>query len=144
RLLHGYKASVRLGFAALLLSVSIPVIIAASAGGDRGSSQSDTPEVVVLPEPPPDDIALMGTRSGISVLGSAGGARKLWSGAEVRELVPGTAAWFAHSGAAILHSVDGRIGETRNEGLPVKTIKVLKDGIKGFEQQVQELKDLAV
>ncbi len=146
RLLHGYKASVRLGFAALALSVSIPFIIAASSGSFRGESASEEPPLVELPPPPPppQDVALLGTRSGIAVLDSMNGVRKLWSGAEVRKLVPSSAAWFALSGAGILFSADGVAWEARNAGLPVKTIKVLKDGVKGFEQQVQELKDLAV
>lgn len=145
RLLHGYKASIRLGFAALFLSVSIPLIIAASAGGARGESQSDRSELVEVPAPPAPayNVALMGTRSGISVIDSTLGVHKLWSGAEVRKLVPTPSGWFALSGAGILFSADGTHWETRNEGLPVKTIKVLREGVKDFEQQVQELKDLA-
>ena len=91
-----------------------------------------------------------GTDEGLFVIDSSGKIEALWTGGSVKKILSafseGTSAkedtWVILGSEGILVSTDMRNWERRNQGLPVKTIKIFQDGSKTFLPMVQEIKDL--
>jgi hypothetical protein len=73
-----------------------------------------------------------------------GTAAALWTGGAVRKIIQNDQYWALLSDQGIVVSRDLIRWETRNEGLPVKTIKLFDGGEKSFSTQIQEIKDLEV
>ncbi|MDR3335085.1 MAG: hypothetical protein LBT13_09425 [Treponema sp.] len=87
---------------------------------------------------------LIGTRDGLYSLDRNGTLSLRWSGGAVRKIIRSGDYWALLSDQGILVSTDLIHWEARNEGLPVKTIKVYEKGKKSFIYMVQELKDLEI
>jgi hypothetical protein len=91
---------------------------------------------------------VIGAENGLYGLDPSAQLVKLWSGGEVRKIIPlgedGKAGWAILSAQGILVSKDLRNWEPRNTGLPVKTLKVYENGKKSFIPAIQEIKDLEV
>ncbi|MDR1127823.1 MAG: putative glycoside hydrolase [Treponema sp.] len=68
----------------------------------------------------------------------------IWTGGSVRKLIKGKDRWIIQSDQGVLVSEDLVRWESRNGGLPVKTIKLYRDGEKSFETLIQEIKDLEI
>jgi hypothetical protein len=73
-----------------------------------------------------------------------GAVSPLWSGGAVKKIIRTKTYWAILSDQGVLVSRDLLQWESRNEGLPEKTIKVYDEGKKSFITVVQELKDLEV
>lgn len=86
---------------------------------------------------------LAGSSSGLYSLGSPS-PTLLWDKPDVRKIVKAGNAWFFLTGSGIWTSGDLAAFEERNEGLPIKVVKVPENGTKTFVREVQELKDLEV
>jgi hypothetical protein len=98
---------------------------------------------------------LIGADTGLYGLDRSGRLVSLWTGGQVRKIdkaaapgsainTPGAAFWVILSSQGILVSPDLHHWESRNQGLPVKTIKVFDEGKKSFTPTVQEIKDLEI
>ena len=87
---------------------------------------------------------LVGTDRGLYSLSGNGAVIPLRIGeeVEVRKIIRIGALWAVLGDQGVLVSPDLRNWESRNEGLPVKTIKVYEGGQKSFVSLVQEIKDL--
>ena len=132
----------------------LPFPLCASGKSDKGNKNREPPPAAAKESVSENGQAmLMGTDKGLYALDSAGKLTALWSGGSVKKIVSLRAAQDMHavSGAwailgseGILISTDEnmRHWEPRNQGLPVKTIKIFEDGKKTFLPMVQELKDL--
>jgi hypothetical protein len=93
----------------------------------------------------PDEVPLIiGTAEGLYALDMWGDLSTLWQGGGVRKIAAAGNAWVLLSDAGVFWSDDLVNWEDRSRGLPVKTIKVFRDGEKSFLPVVQELKDLKV
>jgi hypothetical protein len=68
----------------------------------------------------------------------------VWSGGGVRKILRSENSWLILSDGGILVSKDLLHWETRNRGLPIKTLKIYKNGELSFTSLIQEIKDLAV
>jgi hypothetical protein len=88
--------------------------------------------------------ALVGTRTGLYGLSLFNSTVPIWTGGEVRKILKTAERWYILSSAGIHTSVDLRRWESRNRGLPEKTLKVFRDGVKSLETVVQEIKDLEI
>jgi hypothetical protein len=89
-----------------------------------------------------DNSMLIGTDSGLYSLSGTGTAVPLRAGEGIRKIIQAGSVWAALGEEGILVSQDLRNWEKRNEGLPVKTIKIYEGGNKSFIPLVQEIKDL--
>ncbi|MDR0709418.1 MAG: hypothetical protein LBF77_05070 [Spirochaetaceae bacterium] len=91
---------------------------------------------------------LAGSGQGLCGINPLGGQEILWSGGEVKKIIPrnfaGTTDWVILTDRGILLSRDLKNWEYRNQGLPVRTIKIFEDGVKSFQSVVREIKDLEV
>jgi hypothetical protein len=91
---------------------------------------------------------LTGSDKGLCGITPSGGQEILWSGGEVKKIIPrnfaGTAGWVILTDRGILLSYDLENWEYRNQGLPVRRIKIFEGGEKSFQSVVQEIKDLEV
>ncbi|MCL2266812.1 MAG: putative glycoside hydrolase [Treponema sp.] len=88
-----------------------------------------------------------GTNEGLFAVSSFGNTKALWTGGSVKKIIsiPGEKeSWAMLSGEGILVSHDLINWEKRNQGLPVKTIKIYENGQKSFVNIMQDLKDLEV
>ncbi len=95
------------------------------------------------PPPSQETAALAGTAAGIYRL-SGGKATLVRETPEVRKIVRAAGRWLFLTGEGILESSDLTTFHARNEGLPIKVVKVPTGGAKSFTREVQELKDLEV
>jgi hypothetical protein len=68
--------------------------------------------------------------------------RPLWTGGVVRKVLRTAGYWAILGDQGILVSTDLQRWESRNKGLPIKTIKNYIQGEKTFTYMVQEIKDL--
>jgi len=121
--------------------------------GARSETVEPPPPLVEIPPPEPPAVEwrlLAGTAGGLYSLDASQDLTECWSGGAVRRILPraGTAKapaeWLILSGQGIFASQDLEHWEGRNRGLPVKVIKIYKEGKKSFISQPQEIKDLAV
>ncbi|MDR2516519.1 MAG: hypothetical protein LBC88_03955 [Spirochaetaceae bacterium] len=87
---------------------------------------------------------LAGTAAGLYAVGLFGNLVPLRTGGEVRKIVRTGDGWFTLGDEGILFSRDLFTWESRNRGLPEKTLKLYRDGITSLEKVVQEIKDLEV
>jgi hypothetical protein len=85
---------------------------------------------------------LMGTGSGLYALAKNGGFEQLWAGGSVKKIIRADGYWALLTGNGIAVSTDGRQWDMRNNGLPIKRIKVYEDGKKSFIDIVQDIKDV--
>ena len=86
---------------------------------------------------------LIGTDDGLFSVDPQGKISAVWQGGTVKKILF-TDSWIIMGSEGILLSNDLKNWEPRNQGLPVKTIKIYKDKNKSFLQIVQELKDIKV
>jgi hypothetical protein len=84
---------------------------------------------------------LIGGESGLYALAKNGRLETLWTGSSVKKIIRGQNYWVLLTGNGIAFSTDCKNWEMRNNGLPVKRIKVYEDGKKSFINIVQEIKD---
>jgi hypothetical protein len=90
---------------------------------------------------------IMGTDEGLFYIDTAGKSEALWTDGSVKKIlnIPGEPeTWIIMGSEGVLVSRDLRNWEKRNNGLPVKTIKVYENGTKSFLYMVQEIKDLEI
>ncbi|MDR1106952.1 MAG: hypothetical protein LBL44_11400, partial [Treponema sp.] len=87
---------------------------------------------------------IIGSERGLYGIDSGGNTRLLWPDGAVRKILGKGDYWAILSDRGILVSSDLFHWESRNEGLPVKTIKVYEEGQKSFVSLVQEIKDLEI
>lgn len=87
---------------------------------------------------------LAGFDTGLYRIERDGSSRPLWLGGEVKKILSTDSGWFFLSSRGVVYSRDLTSFEERNKGLPVKTIKRYEQGVKSFQYEVQDLKDLEV
>ncbi|GHV92027.1 hypothetical protein AGMMS50268_25300 [Spirochaetia bacterium] len=87
---------------------------------------------------------LIGADTGLYGLDRNGRSVSLWTGGQVRKIIRAGSSWAILGSQGVLVSPDLRRWESRNAGLPVKTIKVYEGGRKSFIPTVQEIKDLEI
>jgi hypothetical protein len=85
---------------------------------------------------------ITGTDTGLYGVTRYGVVSPLWTGGKVRKIVRAGDSWAILSDKGVFLSPDLIQWESRNSGLPEKTIKVYDEGKKSFITVVQELKDL--
>ncbi|MDR0503681.1 MAG: putative glycoside hydrolase [Treponema sp.] len=88
-----------------------------------------------------------GTDEGLFFINSSGEIQTLWNGGAVKKILFTSAekdALIILTSEGILISEDNQNWKTCNQGLPVKTIKIFKDGKKSFLNIVQEIKDVEI
>ncbi|MDR2786301.1 MAG: hypothetical protein LBB83_10350 [Treponema sp.] len=87
---------------------------------------------------------IAGTDKGLYGVSFFGILSPLWTGGAVRKLIKGAGRWIIQSDQGVLVSENLTHWESRNSGLPVKTIKLYQDGKKSFETVIQEIKDVEI
>jgi len=88
---------------------------------------------------------IAGTDEGLVSIDSTGKMTTLWSGGSVKKILRvAENTWAILGSEGILISADLQKWEPRNQGLPVKMIKIFQDGNKTFLPMVQEIKDLEI
>ena len=90
---------------------------------------------------------VIGANEGLYYIDTAGKTEVLWTGGSVKKIlhIPGQReTWVILSGEGVLISTDLHNWEKRNNGLPVKTIKIYENGVKSFLNMPQDLKDLEI
>ena len=70
--------------------------------------------------------------------------RSIWNEGAVRSIVPFSGGWYFVTSHGIIFSPDLQGFESRSEGLPMKTLKVLKDGTFTLSREIVDLKSLAI
>jgi hypothetical protein len=115
--------------------VSFPALRGDAQAGRDGGSRGRTAQ-------PADWPVLIGATGGLYGLDRAGKASLLREGGPVRKILRAGDEWLIMGGEGILASADFKSWEPRNQGLPVKTLKVYREGKKSFLSMVQEIKDL--
>jgi len=90
----------------------------------------------------PDWPIIAGTNTGLYGIDRTGKSEVLWQGGKVRKIIKSYDEWIILSNEGIFVSGDLVNWESRNEGLPVKKIKIYNDSEKSFLSMVQEIKDL--
>ena len=114
-----------------------------SAQRNEPSSREELAAAVVTKYP----AMLAGTNEGLFYIDTEGKPETLWTGGSVKKIlhIPGeTETWVILGSEGILVSTDRRNWEKRNNGLPVKTIKIIENGNKSFLPMPQEIKDLEI
>ena len=109
------------------------------------SEKKPNPGASGMEEPGPAMFA--GTNEGLFAIDPAGKVEALWTGGSVKKIlhVPGEKdTWVILGSEGILVSTDMQNWEKRNNGLPVKTIKIYENGKKSFLRMVQEIKDIEI
>jgi hypothetical protein len=116
------------------------------AQGSSGRGKRGRPAAVQNSAPPQKAPAewpiLFGAGEGLYGLDWDGKSGLLWPGGPVRKILRAGETWFVLSAQGIMASGDLKVWESRNAGLPVKTIKVYEGGEKRFIPMTQEIKDL--
>ena len=98
--------------------------------------------------------SLIGTDQGLFSVDSKGKTSALWQGGAVKKIlfvpakagaeIQGQGFWILLGSEGITISNDLKNWEARNQGLPVKTIKIFENNNKSFLQMTQEIKDLEI
>jgi len=116
--------------------------------GVAGSQVRETAAQLPQEESPDNWTMLAGLSNGLFAVGQSGKMTELWAGGSVKKILfaddGGGGFWAILGSEGILASADLREWQPRNEGLPVKTIKIFRDGNKSFLPVVQEIKDLKI
>jgi len=140
----------------LLLCVSLPVSLYSLGKSEQKKKDTEIiPQIEETERPPAEQTAvktspvmLAGTGSGLYSVEPAG--LNMLRPGEVKKILhvkpelQGGEYWAILGGDGILVSADLKNWEPRNQGLPVKTIKVFQDGKKSFLQVPQDIKDLEI
>jgi len=90
---------------------------------------------------------IAGTDDGLFSIDQSGKIETLWSGGSVKKILYNSINenyWAILGSEGIFISNDLHNWEKRNQGLPVKVIKIFEDGKKSFIHMVQEIKDLEI
>lgn len=87
---------------------------------------------------------LLGASDGLYQLEQGDRLKSLLPGVDVRKIIRTQEAWYFLTGNGVLYSRDLQNFEARNDGLPVKTLKLYDGTRKTFVTEIQELKDLEV
>ncbi|MDR2633170.1 MAG: hypothetical protein LBC51_06060 [Treponema sp.] len=87
---------------------------------------------------------LIGTEAGLYGIDWKGSLTALWTRGAVRAIKRSKDYWAILSDQGIAVSPDLRTWEDRNQGLPVKLIKVYDQGETSFIRHVQDIKDLEI
>ncbi|MDR0721709.1 MAG: hypothetical protein LBF75_02780 [Treponema sp.] len=87
---------------------------------------------------------IIGTDQGLYGIDWQGSRTPLWTGGAVRAIKRSKDYWALLSDQGIAVSQDLRTWEDRNQGLPVKVIKVYDQGKKSFIRHVQDIKDVEI
>ena len=85
---------------------------------------------------------LAGFDTGLYRVERDGSSRPLWLGGEVKKILKSESGWYFLGSRGVLFSPDLKTFEERNQGFPVKTIKRYDKGVKSFQYEIQDLKDL--
>ncbi|MCX7656521.1 MAG: putative glycoside hydrolase [Treponemataceae bacterium] len=89
--------------------------------------------------------ALAGTTQGLFFIARSQDEARilpLWQGGEVKKILVQKGRYLLLTDQGILVSSNLRDWEPRNQGLPMKTLKIIQGNKKTFLQQVQDIKDL--
>jgi hypothetical protein len=124
----GMKAELLIGCVFLMIA-AFPVVIEAQIGG--------------LPNQAGWQV-IAGTDTGLYGINRYGAVNPFWTGGKIRKILRVGDSWAILSDKGVLVSPDLSQWESRNSGLPEKTIKVYDEGKKSFITVVQEIKDLEV
>lgn len=105
----------------------------------------------------PAPVFLAGNEAGLfSIHSTTGGAALLWQEASVSKIIrkadyagvstgnAASAGWYFLTGKGVVFSENLSSFETRNSGLPFRTMKKYRDGEAFFEKAAEDLKDLNV
>jgi hypothetical protein len=133
----------------VLLSVLFPLSLY-PAGKTEQKKKTRVVEAPIVQEAAAQGKAVFaGTDEGLFAVDPAGKLSPLYSGGSVKKILFAPGEDSAADGTMILLgsegimvSADMRNWEPRNQGLPVKTIKIFQNGDKTFLPVVQEIKDL--
>lgn len=87
---------------------------------------------------------LAGYDTGLYRIERDGSTRPLWLGGEVKKILKSEAGWYLLGSRGVVFTPDLKTFEERNRGFPVKTIKRYDKGVKSFQYEVQDLKDLEI
>ena len=87
---------------------------------------------------------LIGASDGLYRLDQSGRPALLQGGTDVRKIIRTSEGWYLLSGKGILFSQDLVSFQERNNGIPIKVLKTYDKGVKGFANEIQEIKDLEV
>jgi hypothetical protein len=135
----------------VLLSLLFPSSLFPGGKSEKSkqASKSGTPSATGGESLSAGRAVLVGADEGLFAVDPAGKLSPLWSGGSVKKilLVPGedssvNNALVILGSEGVLFSADMRNWELRNQGLPVKTIKIFQNGNKSFLPMVQEIKDI--
>jgi len=85
---------------------------------------------------------LYGTRTGLFRAASSGPSQRLWGPGEVKRILRTAQGWYFLTSEGIIHSSDLVSFETRNRGLPTKTLKTFRGDVVAYETEVQDIKDI--
>jgi len=134
-------------FCFCIISILFPFSLYAGGKSERRresrrGTQSTPAEQLSERPPAPGKTVYAGTADGLFIIDPEGRMTALWSGGSVKKIMRAGALWAILGSEGILISTDMRNWEPRNQGLPVKTIKIFDDGKKTFLPVVQEIKDL--
>ena len=88
--------------------------------------------------------SLVGASDGLYRLDQTGKPVRLLGGSDVRKIIKTETGWYLLSSRGVLFSQDLSGFEERNKGIPIKVIKTFDNGVKGFANEIQEVKDLEV
>jgi hypothetical protein len=117
--------------------VTFPAVLNAQTGLQTGGIPGEAPALIGWQ-------VIAGTDTGLYGVNRYGAVNPLWTGGKVRKIVRAGDFWAILSDQGVLVSANLVQWESRNSGLPEKTIKVYDEGQKSFITVVQELKDLEV
>ena len=118
-------------------------------GGKRPAAGNVDQEAAIDELSPEDGWAMLaGMNNGLFAVSQSGKMTHLWQGGPVKKIVFAAGdesdIWAMLGSDGILVSTDLREWQPRNQGLPVKTIKIFQDGNKSFLPMVQEIKDFKI
>ncbi|MDR0315669.1 MAG: putative glycoside hydrolase [Treponema sp.] len=134
--------------------VLFPLSLYSRGSSEKGKERTveENPVERIQIPPPTHAPMIAGTDEGLFSIDSWGKIESLWSGGSVKKILSvesvaaaGNAAedtWVILGSEGIFISTDLKIWESRNQGLPVKTIKIFQNGSKTFLPMVQEIKDV--
>jgi hypothetical protein len=130
----------------IFISVLFPSSLYASGKSDKKKKAQETVSPAVQePAVEKKPAIIAGTDEGLFTVDSTGIMTALWAGGSVKKILcTAENTWAILGSEGILISTDLQNWERRNQGLPVKTIKIFQDDQKTFLPVVQEIKDLEV
>jgi len=125
----------------------IQCAVSSSVSDSENSSANSTISSSVITSEKNEGIVYAGTNDGLFAVDLSGKKENLWTGGSVKKLLFNSINenyWAILGSEGILISYDMHNWEKRNQGLPVKVIKIFEDGKKSFLNIVQEIKDLEI